>query len=111
MLADTREGFTSLVTDMVMPEMSGIELAESIAIGYPEIQGAAHVRLHARRSGATRDRERAPMRFSQKPFTPSKLAARVRELLDGGIRAPECSPRGARRHVRRERARAVSLRR
>ncbi|HEY2897886.1 MAG TPA: PAS domain S-box protein, partial [Gemmatimonadaceae bacterium] len=76
-------GLHLVVTDMVMPEMSGIELAESIALSYPEIKVllmSGYTRDEAARRGIASDR----YAFLEKPFTPSKLAAKVRELLDGG---------------------------
>jgi two-component system, cell cycle sensor histidine kinase and response regulator CckA len=71
---------------MVMPEMSGIELAESIALSYPEVKVllmSGYTRDEAARRGIASER----YAFLEKPFTPSKLAARVRELLDGRTRA------------------------
>jgi DNA-binding NtrC family response regulator len=68
-----------------MPEMSGIELAESIALRYPEIKVllmSGYTRDEAARRGIASER----YAFLEKPFTPSKLAARVRELLDGRTR-------------------------
>jgi two-component system, cell cycle sensor histidine kinase and response regulator CckA len=76
-------GLHLVVTDMVMPEMSGIELAESIALRYPEIRVllmSGYTRDETARRGIASER----YAFLEKPFTPSKLAARVRELLDGG---------------------------
>jgi two-component system cell cycle sensor histidine kinase/response regulator CckA len=78
-------GLHLVVTDMVMPEMSGIELAESIAISYPEIKVllmSGYTRDEAARRGIASER----YAFLEKPFTPSRLAARVRELLDGRTR-------------------------
>jgi two-component system cell cycle sensor histidine kinase/response regulator CckA len=78
-------GLHLVVTDMVMPEMSGIELAESIALTYPEIKVllmSGYTRDEAARRGIASER----YAFLEKPFTPSKLAARVRELLDGRTR-------------------------
>jgi two-component system, cell cycle sensor histidine kinase and response regulator CckA len=79
-------GLHLVVTDMVMPEMSGIELAESIALSYPEVKVllmSGYTRDEAARRGIASER----YAFLEKPFTPSKLAARVRELLDGRTRA------------------------
>ena len=75
-------GLHLVVTDMVMPEMSGIELAESIALSYPEIKVllmSGYTRDEAARRGIASER----YAFLEKPFTPTKLATRVRELLDG----------------------------
>ena len=70
-----------VVTDMVMPEMSGAELAELIAESFPEVRVllmSGYTRDEAARRGIASER----YSFLEKPFTPTKLAARVRELLD-----------------------------
>ena len=70
-----------VVTDMVMPEMSGAELAELIAESFPDVRVllmSGYTRDEAARRGIASER----YTFLEKPFTPTKLAARVRELLD-----------------------------
>jgi CheY-like chemotaxis protein len=70
-----------LLTDVVMPEMSGRDLAELLVTLRPELRV-----LYM--SGYTDDAllrhsvSRAEMAFLQKPFTPASLAAKVRESLD-----------------------------
>jgi DNA-binding NarL/FixJ family response regulator len=71
-----------LVTDLVMPAMTGRDLAEQLLLRHPETRV-----LYM--SGYTDDaivrrgvlEEGAP--FLQKPFTPDALARKVREVLDG----------------------------
>jgi CheY-like chemotaxis protein len=71
-----------IVTDMVMPQMSGRDLAERLTAVSPNarvlfMSGYAHP--HADGDGA------APA-FLAKPFTPDALARKIRDVLDG--RAP-----------------------
>jgi CheY-like chemotaxis protein len=77
-----------VVTDMVMPEMSGAELAERIAVSFPDVKVllmSGYTRDEAARRGIASER----YSFLEKPFTPTKLASRVREQLDGARnRAP-----------------------
>jgi signal transduction histidine kinase/CheY-like chemotaxis protein len=76
-----QERIDLVVTDVVMPEMSGRELAERLhataprlrilfVSGYPDDAVVRHGVLDSR------------MEYLQKPFTPMALAMRVREVLD-----------------------------
>jgi CheY-like chemotaxis protein len=71
-----------LLTDVVMPEMSGRELADRALVLHPEMRVICT-------SGYTGDvvfREgflEHDAEFLPNPFTPRTLARRIRELLDG----------------------------
>jgi DNA-binding NarL/FixJ family response regulator len=70
-----------LLTDVVMPQMGGRQLADRLAAVRPEIKvlfmsgyvDDAAVRHNIRESAAA---------FLPKPFTPDALARKVREVLD-----------------------------
>jgi PAS domain S-box-containing protein len=79
----SQEGAIDLVvTDMVMPEMSGAELATRLRGDYPELRILFM-------SGYSRDATQQLLPFDrhsaflEKPFSPGRLTQLVRELLDG----------------------------
>jgi hypothetical protein len=70
-----------LVTDVVMPELSGPELAKRLAVTRPQMKVLCM-------SGYTDDSIvrhgvlTTGVAFIQKPITPASLAQKVREVLD-----------------------------
>jgi two-component system, cell cycle sensor histidine kinase and response regulator CckA len=75
-----------LITDVVMPGMSGAELAQrarALKPGLPVLFISGYADEVVSHHGVLDD----GVEFIQKPFSPQVLAARVREVLDGGLRA------------------------
>src|SRR5204862_1116754 len=71
-----------LLTDVVMPKMSGPELAERLAAIRPRMRilfMSGYTDDHMSRHGVNS----SGAVLLPKPFTPTTLAARVREVLDG----------------------------
>jgi DNA-binding response OmpR family regulator len=69
-----------LITDVVMPDLPGPELARRLIEHRPEIATLFMSGYEA--LGEDASSFPVPVDFIQKPFSPSALAARVREMLD-----------------------------
>jgi CheY-like chemotaxis protein len=85
-----------ILTDMIMPGMSGPELAEPLL----KLNPGMRVLYMSGYAGdlVARDRGLDPgMPFIQKPFTSVNLIGRIREILDGGIARKQATDRGRRR--------------
>ncbi len=76
-----------LLTDVVMPGMSGRELADRLKPLYPEME-TIYMSGYSERAGLDRQMLESAGAYLAKPFSPEALAVKVRELLG--------SPRGAR---------------
>ncbi len=72
-----------LLTDMVMPQMSGRRFADWLRTGNPHIK-VVFVSGYLEESLHPGDRRDSDMFFLPKPFDSEQLAAKVREALDGG---------------------------
>jgi len=81
-VCDQHEGpFHLMITDVVMPEMKGPELAKRLSSSYPEmkvIYMSGYVENVISRQGILEK----GMEYIQKPFTVIELAKKVREVLD-----------------------------
>jgi two-component system, cell cycle sensor histidine kinase and response regulator CckA len=84
---ETREPFRLLVTDLVLPDMTGIELAKRMQVLFPDLR----VLLTSGYTAQTLDlhgMKRSRVAFLPKPFGHEDLLRKVREVLDA---APACS--------------------
>jgi two-component system cell cycle sensor histidine kinase/response regulator CckA len=84
-ISETHEGkIDLLLTDVIMPGMSGAELAKRIGMRIPGIKVlfmSGYIDDSVVRQGIS-ENETA---FLQKPFTPLSLAKKVREVLDAAV--------------------------
>jgi PAS domain S-box-containing protein len=71
-----------LLTDVIMPGMSGCELADRLAQRYPKAK-VLYMSGHTDDTIARHGILDPGVAFLQKPFAPSALARRVREVLEG----------------------------
>ncbi len=74
-----------LVTDIVLPEISGADLAQQLVAAQPDLRV-----LYT--SGYPRDVIEPGSAFLQKPYKAQDLARKVREVLDSEARSPERHP-------------------
>ena len=79
--AEHRNAIDLLVTDVVMPRMSGVELARRLKSEAPEVK-VLFMSGYSGQEIVQRGILRAGVDFLPKPFTPGELAARVRQALD-----------------------------
>ncbi len=92
LLAQSRsEPIHLLVTDVVMPRLSGAELAQQLSVGRPTLK-VLYVSGYTDGSIESRGVLEAGASFLQKPFTSESLASKVRSILNGGSVRP---PNGA----------------
>jgi PAS domain S-box-containing protein len=92
-LATTEDAIDVLVTDVVMPELSGPELATRIRTVHPKIR-VLLVSGYSADAVARHGVDGAAPSFLQKPFTGNQLAKKVRDLLGAapGSRAAGPTP-------------------
>jgi two-component system cell cycle sensor histidine kinase/response regulator CckA len=79
-----------LVTDMVMPQMSGRELAARLSPQRPETK-VLYMSGYTEEAIATHGVFDSGAAFLEKPFSPDALARKIREVLDTGRGGPEDS--------------------
>jgi two-component system, cell cycle sensor histidine kinase and response regulator CckA len=70
-----------LLTDVVMPQMTGAELAQQVLLVHPETK-VLYISGYTSDALNRRNMTEPSAAFLQKPFTPDALARRVRAVLD-----------------------------
>ena len=70
-----------LLTDVVMPQMSGPEVAEKLCLARPEMK-VLYMSGYPDHPVFAKGGVRANATLLQKPFAPQELAQKVREVLD-----------------------------
>ena len=83
LLAHTDKTFDLLLTDMIMPGVSGKELAEKVKKKYPQIK-VIFMSGYTSDMIANQGELKSVKVFIQKPLSPLNLANRIREVLDSG---------------------------
>jgi CheY-like chemotaxis protein len=78
-------GISLVLTDVVMPEMGGVELSERIARAHPGVR-IVYMSGYTEGDKLQPTVRSSPYPFLQKPFSPESLAVRVREALDRAAR-------------------------
>jgi YesN/AraC family two-component response regulator len=76
-----RGGIHLLLTDVVMPGVSGPELAEGLTLILPEMK-AIYMSGYTDNAVIHQGVLERGVNYIQKPFTPDSLARKVREVLD-----------------------------
>ncbi|OWK37339.1 ATP-binding protein [Fimbriiglobus ruber] len=71
-----------LVTDVMMPEISGLQVATRLSALRPEMK-VLYVSGYSEEAVARQGLFGSGVPFLQKPFAPTSLAAKIREVLDG----------------------------
>jgi PAS domain S-box-containing protein len=74
--------FDLLITDVVMPEIGGQELAERLSRMYPQLK-VLFISGYTDNASMRRHLQTQEVHFLQKPFTSASLAKKVRTLFDG----------------------------
>jgi len=72
-----------LITDVVMPDASGNDLARALLRSRPDMK-VLYISGYGESAIERRGVRRTRVAFLAKPFSPAALAAKAREVLEGG---------------------------
>jgi PAS domain S-box-containing protein len=78
-------GVHLVLTDVVMPDMGGVELADRVAAAHPNVR-IVYMSGYSEGDKLQPGVRSSPYPFLQKPFSPDSLAIRIREALDRALR-------------------------
>jgi len=81
-------GIQLLLTDVVMPDMGGLELSERVRQEHPDVR-IVYMSGYTEGDKLQPAIRSSPYPFLQKPFSPENLAIRIREALDRADRRTE----------------------
>jgi signal transduction histidine kinase/CheY-like chemotaxis protein len=84
-MSSTNRQMDLVVTDVVMPSMSGVRLAEQIKTQWPSVKILFVSGFPNSEAVPTSEMSSIPL--LGKPFSPDEIETKVRELLDGGTKA------------------------
>jgi nitrogen-specific signal transduction histidine kinase/CheY-like chemotaxis protein len=78
-------GIDLVLTDVVMPDMGGVELADRVAAAHPNVR-IVYMSGYSEGDKLHPGVRQSPYPFLQKPFSPESLAVRIRDALDRSSR-------------------------
>jgi len=86
----SNESFSLLISDIVMPEMNGLELLKSVKKEWPETK-AVMMTAYASTDTAVKAIRMGALDYIPKPFTPAELRTTVKKALSGELREVKAS--------------------
>ena len=82
------QGIDLLVTDLILPGASGLEIATRVTELYPATK-VLYISGYAEKAVLRNNNLEAPMEFLGKPFSAGSLSRKIRRVLDGEGPGPE----------------------